>query len=134
MAVGSVCVWVGNPMLWLWITARLQSTQARMGPYALMLLGITLTAVLLGKGLAWLNRLYGRVTGTTSTITVVWPWRRSLRGGRSSARETDGRHPVTVLDVVMVLSVTAAVIALVVWFVIVKPLPAGVDPGPYRHN
>jgi hypothetical protein len=133
MAVGSVAVWVGNPMLWLWITARLQSTQARMGPYALMLLGITLTAVVLGKGLSWLNAVYGRVAGTASAITVILPWRRSLRGGRSTARETDGRRPVTVLDVVMVLSVTVAVVALVTWFVIVKPTPPGLEPGPFKR-
>jgi hypothetical protein len=133
MAIGSIGAWVGNPLLWLWITARLQSTHARMGPYALMLVGITLTAVVLGKGLSWLNRLYGKVTGTTSAITVILPWRRSLRGGRSAARETDGRHPVTVLDVVMVVSVTVAIVALVAWFVLVKPAPPGLGPGGFKH-
>jgi hypothetical protein len=133
MAIGSVGVWVGNPLLWLWITARLQSTQATMGPYALMLVGITVTAVVLGKGLSWLNALYARVIGTTSTITVILPWRRSLRGGRSTARETDGRHPVTVLDIVMVISVTVAIIALVTWFVVVKPTPPGLGPGGFKH-
>jgi hypothetical protein len=133
MAVGSVAVWVGNPLLWFWLTAKLQSTQARMGPYVLMLVGITFTAVVLGKGLVRLNRLYGKVTGTTSTVRVVLPWRRSVRGGRSQARETDGRHPVSVLDVVMVVSVTVAVIALVLWFVVVQPAPPGLEPGGFKH-
>jgi hypothetical protein len=130
MAVGSVAVWVGNPALWLAITARLQTTtQPSMGPYALMLVGITLTAVAFGKGLSWLNRLYGRVSGSTPTIRVLMPWRRSLRGGRSRARETDGRLPVSVLDVVMVISVAIALVVLVVWFVVVKPTPPGIGPG-----
>ena len=132
MAIGSVSLWVLNPLVWLWITARLQTTQARMGPYVLMLLGITLTAVVLGKALSALNRLYGRVTGTTPTVKLVLPWRRSLRGGRSQARETDGRLPVSVLDVVMVVSVLVAAVALFVWFVVVKPSPPGVGPGGFK--
>src|SRR3954453_9846312 len=39
MAVGTISVWVVNPLVWLWITSRLQSTQPRMGPYVLMLVG-----------------------------------------------------------------------------------------------
>jgi hypothetical protein len=129
MALGSVAVWVVNPMVWLLITARLQRVQPSMGPYLLMLVGITLTSVVLGKGLASLNRAYGNVTGTTPTVHLIAPWRRSLRGGRSRKRETDGRLPVSVLDVVMVISVAIAVVALVVWFFVVQPAPPGIQPG-----
>ena len=132
MALGSVGAWVVNPIVWLWITARLQSTQPSMGPYLLTLAGITATAICFGKGLAALNRLYGRVNGSEPTVHVILPWRRSLRGGRSQKRETDGRLPVTVLDVVMVISVTIAVIALIAWFVIVQPAPPGLEPGPSK--
>ena len=132
MALGSVALWIGNPIVWLWLTARLQSTQPSMGPYALMLLGITLTAVVLGKALSALNRLFGRVRGTTPTVKVILPWRRSLRGGRSQARETDGRLPVSVLDVVMVISVAVAGAALLIWFVVVQPAPPGVGPGGFK--
>jgi hypothetical protein len=133
MAVGSISVWVVNPLVWLWITSRLQSTQARMGPYALMLAGITATAIVGGKILVRLNRRYGEVTGTTPTVHVIVPWRRSERGGRSQARETDGRLPVSVLDVVMVTSVAIAVVALALWFIVVKPAPPGVGPGGFKH-
>ena len=129
MALGSIALWVANPMLWLWITARMQTVDPSMGPYALMLVGITLTAIVLGKGLARLNRLYGDVAGTTPTVRVIMPWRRSLRGGRSRKRETDGRVPVTVLDVVMVISVALAIVALVAWFLVVQPAPPGIGPG-----
>jgi hypothetical protein len=132
MACGSIALWIANPILWLWITARLQSTQPRMGPYLLLLVGITLTAVVIGKTLAWLNRLYGRVRGTTPTVTVILPWRRSLRGGRSQARETDGRLPVSILDVVMVISVAIAGTALIVWFIVVQPAPPGLEPGGFK--
>jgi hypothetical protein len=133
MAAGSVSVWVVNPLVWLWITSRLQSTQARMGPYALMLAGITATAIIGAKVLARLNRRYEDVTGTTPTVHVIVPWRRSVRGGRSQMRETDGRLPVSLLDVVMVTSVAIAVVALALWFILVKPAPPGVGPGGFKH-
>ena len=50
MAVGGLAMWIANPVLWLWITSSLQEgTQPSMGPYALMLLGIVLTCVAIGK-------------------------------------------------------------------------------------
>src|SRR4051812_27686606 len=124
MLVGSLALWLGDPVLWLWITARLQSTQASMGPYALMLLGITLTAVAIGKGLSRLNRLYAEVTGTAPTVRIIVPWRRSVRDSRhGGSDDEDARVPVGLLDVMMVVSVVIAVLALVAWFVIVQPAP-----------
>ena len=136
MAIGSISMWVANPLLWLWICSQLQSngTQASMGPYVLMLIGIVLTCVALGKGLAALNRLYGRVTGTSPTVRIVLPWHRSLRGGRSQKRETDGRLPVSVLDVVMVISVFLALVAFGTWYFVTNPTPPNAgDPGPAKH-
>ena len=122
MALGSVALWIGDPVLWMWITSRLQSgTQAKMGPYVLALFGILLTAIAIGKSLSRLNRLYGEVTGTAPTVRIVVPWRRSYRGGRGE--DEDARMPVSLLDVVMVISVVLAVLALVAWFVIVNPAP-----------
>jgi hypothetical protein len=132
MVVGSVTLWIGSPMFWLWLTSYLQSgTQASMGPYGALLAGIIATSVLLAKGLAALQRAYARATGKP-TVRIILPWRRSLRGGRDGSRETDGRLPVSVLDVVMVLSVVIAALALVVWFLIVEPTPPGVGPGPAK--
>lgn len=129
MAAGSVGLWIANPILWLWITARLQSTQARMGPYVLMLIGITFTAIAFAKLLAVLNRLYGRVTGTAPTVRVMLPWRSGLRRGRDLQPGTDERLPVSILDVVMVISVIAALVALLVYLAVVQPTPPGLQPG-----
>jgi prolipoprotein diacylglyceryltransferase len=125
MLVGSLALWLGDPVLWLWITARLQSTQASMGPYALMLVGITLTAVAIGKGLARLNRLYAEVTGTAPTVRIIVPWRRSMRDGRhgGSSDDDDARVPVGLLEVFMVIAVLIAVTALLLWFLVVHPAP-----------
>ena len=134
MILGSLSMWIANPALWLWITAHLQQgTQPQMGPYALMLLGIILTCVAIGKGISVTHRQYERITGKTPTIRLILPWRRSLRGGRSQKRETDGRRPVNALDVIMVASVMLSVAAFTTWFVIVKPTPAGVSAGPAKH-
>jgi hypothetical protein len=130
MAAGGLAMWIANPVLWLWITSRLQSgTQASMGPYALLLLGVILTCVAIGKGVSSLNRYYARITGTAPTVRVIVPWRRSLRGGRSRKRETDGRLPVSVLDVIMVVSVVLAVISFATWYFVVEPTPPNVGPG-----
>jgi hypothetical protein len=136
MLLGALALWVGDPVLWMWITARLQSgTQASMGPYALMIVGIILTAVAIGKGLSRLNRFYGEVTGTAPTVKIVLPWRRSLRDSRhGGAEDEDARVPVSLLDVVMVVAVLIGLIALAVWFFVVEPappLPGG--PGGAKH-
>jgi hypothetical protein len=132
MVVGSLALWIGDPVLWMWITSRLQSgTQASMGPYVLAIVGVVLTAVAIGKTLTRLNRLYGEVTGSAPTVRVIVPWRRSFRG--EAGKDEDGRLPVSLLDVVMVASVLVAVLAFVAWWVIVQPappLPGG--PGPAK--
>jgi hypothetical protein len=111
MAVGSVLLWIGIPVGWLYLASRLtDSPQPSMGPYLLVLVGIPTTMVAVGKVLAALDRTYGRVTGTGPAARAQAPWHRSLRGDRRPAR---GR---SVLDVVMVLSVGLAVVCLAVWF------------------
>jgi len=134
MTLGSLSMWIANPALWLWITAHLQQgTQPQMGPYALMLLGILLTCVLLGKAISIVHRYYERITGRTPTVHMIMPWRRSLRGGRSQKRETDGRRPVNTLDVIMVISVLLAVATFTTWFIEVKPAPPGLSGDPAKH-
>lgn len=135
MVAGSLSMWILNPAIWLWITAHLQAgTSPQMGPYALMLVGITLTCVAIGKGISVVHRRYERITGRTPTIRIILPWRRSLRGGRSLQRETDGRLPVNALDVIMVISVVLAVITFTAWFTITNPTPPNIGgPGPAKH-
>ena len=128
-------MWFFNPMLWLWLTSKLQSgTQPSMGPYALLLLAIIPTCCAIGRLISMLHRYYERITGSTPTIRVILPWRRSLRGGRSRKRETDGRLPVNVLDVIMVMSVVCAVVSFTTWFLIVDPAPPNIGgPGPAKR-
>jgi len=128
MVIGSLTLWIANPAFWLWLTARLQTTQPSMAPYLLMLVGIVATAIVCAKVLAMLNRRYAQVMGDNS-VHVHLPWTRGL-GGEHEKQLTK----VTVLDVVMVFSVVVAALALIAWFVIVKPTPPGVGPGGAKHS
>jgi hypothetical protein len=111
MVVGSVLLWIGIPVGWLYLASRLtDSSQPSMGPYVLVLVGIPATMIAMGKALAVLDRTYGRLAGTAQQGRVQSPWHRSLRGDRRPAR---GR---SVLDVVMVTSVALAVVCFAVWF------------------
>jgi hypothetical protein len=111
MAIGSVVLWIAVPLGWIWLASNIvDSSEPSLTPYVMVLVGIPLTMVVVGKGLAQLNRVYGEVTGTTPTVRVVLPWHRSMRG------ERDAGHPRTVLDVVMVCSVTVALVLFGLWF------------------
>ena len=112
MAVLSVTLWLGIPIGWLWIGSQLQqgSQATGFGPYVVVLAGTIASIVVVAKLLAALNRTYGRLAGVNPTVRVRMPWHRSMRG------EDDSRHERSVLDVVMVTSVSAATLALTVWF------------------
>ncbi|HKE77925.1 MAG TPA: hypothetical protein VKB54_01410 [Solirubrobacteraceae bacterium] len=111
MAIGSIVLWLGIPLGWLYLVSRLvNSSQPSMGPYILVLVGIPASMVIVGKLLSKLNRVYGDVTGTTPTGRARTPWLRSMRGERDTAR------PRTVLDVVMIWSVALALVCFAIWF------------------
>jgi hypothetical protein len=111
MALGSLVLWIGIPVGWLWIGSQLQSDsgQASFGLYMGILLGIVASMVVLGKILQQLNGVYGRLTGS-EVVRVRMPWHRSMRG------EDEGRPPRQILDVVMVISVMTAGFVFLVWF------------------
>jgi hypothetical protein len=112
MAIGSILLWIGSPLFWLWLASQMQkdSQQGGFGPYMVVLFGIAITAVALAKGLQKLNRVYASVEGEDEPVRVIMPWHRSLRG------ENEGRAPRTVLDVVMVVSVAIGAAAFGIWF------------------
>lgn len=122
MAFGSIFLWIGIPVGWLWIGSQLQSDsgQASFGLYLGVLLGIIVSMVVTGKLLHGLNGVYGRLTGA-ETVRVRMPWHRSLRG------EDEGRPPRQILDVVMVVSVMSAGFVFLIWFLFFagSSLPGG---------
>lgn len=123
MAILSVTLWLGIPIGWLWIGSQLQqgSQATGFGPYLIVMAGIVVSVIVIAKVLAALNRAYSRFAGHADTVRVRMPWHRSMRG------EDDSRHGHSVLDVVMVISVSSAALAMLIWFFVFagSPLPGG---------
>jgi hypothetical protein len=121
MVVGSLMLWIGIPVGWLWVGSQVasDSQQTSLGTYLLVLAAIVVSMIAVGKGLSKLNQVYGRVTGEDPHMRVRMPWHRSMRG------EEDHRPPRQILDVVMVTSVGLAALALLIWFALFagSPLP-----------
>jgi hypothetical protein len=112
MAVGSVFLWIGIPVGWLYLASRMVNTsQPTLGPYLLVIFGIPVTMVIVGKVLFKLDGVYQRVTGQASEVQFRAPWLKSMRGERAGS----GRK-LTVLEMTMVVSVSIAVTAFGLWF------------------
>lgn len=111
MAIGSVILWIGIPVGWLYLASQMvDSTQPTLGPYVLVIVGIPITMVVFGKLLFTLDRVFERVTGRESETDFRPPWLRSMRGERTTKRR------LSVLEGVMIVSVSIALLAFAVWF------------------
>jgi hypothetical protein len=111
MAIGSVVLWLGIPVGWLYLASRIaKSSQPSMGPYILVLAGIPASMIVVGKLLSRLDRTYGALTGVPPPARTRASWMKSLRGERDSPRKR------TILDVVMVWSVALALVCFAIWF------------------
>ena len=111
MALGSVGLWLVVPVGWIWFASHtVKTTQPTLGPYMLILFGVPISMFIVGKLLYRTNALYERITGQASEVRVQLPWHRSMRGERNAHRRT------TVLELVMMISVTIALVAFGVWF------------------
>jgi hypothetical protein len=120
MVLGALMLWIGNPVIWLWIGSQVtSSTQAGFGPYMLVGTGILVSTILVAIALARLDRQYKSVTGYASTVRVRLPWLRSLRDDPHGSRE------LTVLDFILVTTALSAITAAGVWFLLFagSPLP-----------
>jgi hypothetical protein len=111
MAAGSVFLWIGIPVGWIYLVSRMvDSSQPSLGPYVLLIFGIPITMALFGKLLFSLDHVYARVTGQDSEVQFRAPWLKSMRGERNTARQ------LTVLELTMVVSVSIALLGFAIWF------------------
>ena len=97
-----------SPLAWLWVASQMDAGRTpSMGAITVVVLGVCVTTLAIGKGLAVLNARYRDLHHTRATIRVHLPWLRSLRGER--ARETGSDSvELTVLDVMLISSVFLA--------------------------
>jgi hypothetical protein len=116
MAFLALNVWIGSPLLALWIGSRIQgdASQPSMGALAAVLLCLIVFSILLYQALKRVSYAYQEATGTLPTVRTPAPWLRSMRGERpdypgSSARMTGAERIVVVVVII-------AALAFEVWF------------------
>ena len=111
MAIGSVVMWIGVPVGLIYLASRLaDSSKPSMGPYVLILVGLPVGMMAVGKLLGALDRYHGRVTGLDDGKPQQAAWMKSMRGDRERKRRR------SVLDSVMMISVGVALLLFGVWF------------------
>jgi hypothetical protein len=111
MAVGSVLMWLGAPIFWLWLASQIaSSSQPSLGIYLLVLVGIIVSMVVFGKILGWLNRTHQVLTDRLPQRREQTVWLKSMRGERESHRDAG------VLGLVMAWSVSVALTLFGIWF------------------
>ncbi len=108
MFVGSLVLWVGTPLLWLWVGSQIQGATESLGTaLGAMFVGVILTITALASVLAKLSDVYRS---------------NCLSRGRS-----DPGH--VVLEAVLVVSAGLTLVAFVIWFLFLagaSPVPIGI--------
>jgi hypothetical protein len=108
MLVGSLVLWVGAPLLWLWLGSQIEGATSSLGAsIGAAFLGAVATIILVATILSKLSNVY--------------------RANRRSRGLDDTGH--FVLEVVLVVSAGIALVAFVVWFFFLagaEPLPIGI--------
>ena len=111
MAIGSVLMWIGLPVGLIYLASQVaDSPKPSMGPYLLIIVGLPLGMIAIGKVLGALDRYHGRLTGLDEHKPMQAAWMKSMRGERERKRRR------SVLDTVMMISVAVALLAAAVWF------------------
>jgi hypothetical protein len=109
MVIGSIVMWVGTPLMWLWIGSQVQGQTESLGSaLAVAFVGVVITVMLLASLL--------------SRLSDGYRLNRVARGGE------DPGH--VVLEGVLVVSAGVSIAVFAVWFF----LFAGAAPAPIGIN
>lgn len=120
MLLAALSLWTAIPLSWVYIASKLSHTQfPASGPYAVVIVGILVSVVLVAWLIGRLNNLYIRITGTNRLEPIRPTWLRSMRD------TTPVQSSVTVVEAVLMGSVMLAAIALTIWFFLLagSPIP-----------
>jgi hypothetical protein len=96
MFMGSLVLWVGVPIAWLWVGSQVQGSSSMAAALGAMMIGMLVTIAVLIALLGWLNRKHVEL--------------QEARGTNLSPDAT------TALEHVMVASAVVAVVGFFVWF------------------
>jgi hypothetical protein len=109
MFIGSLVLWIGTPLLWLWIGSQIQGATSSIGAaLGAMFPGAVLTIAVLASLLVRLSNIY--------------------RANRRARGMDDPGH--VVLEAVLVVSAGLTLFAFAVWFLLfagTSPVPIGIQ-------
>jgi hypothetical protein len=109
MFIGSLVLWIGTPLLWLWVGSQIQGATQSLGTaLGVAFIGAVLTIVLLAGVLGKLSSFY--------------------QANRRSRGLDDTGH--LVLEAVLVVSAGVTLAAFVIWFFFfagASPVPVGIQ-------
>jgi hypothetical protein len=120
MLLAAFALWTAIPLSWVYIASKLSETQFPSGgPYAVVVVGILISILIVAWLIGRLNDLYVRITGTNRLTPIRPAWLKSMRDTGSM------QSNVTVVEAVLMGSVMLAALALTVWFFLLagSPIP-----------
>ena len=120
MLVAALSMWTAIPLTWIYIGSKVSKTQfPAEAPYAVVIVGLVISIIVVAWLISRLNRLYVEITGTNRLAPMRPAWMRSMRDTMSPASTT------TVVEAVLMGSVLLAGVALTIWFFFLagSPLP-----------
>jgi hypothetical protein len=120
MLFAALSLWTALPLTWLYIGSKVSKTQfPAEAPYAVVLVGLISSIVIVAWLISRLNRLYMEITGTNRLAPMRPSWMRSMRDTSAPVNNT------TVVEAVLMGSVLLAALALSIWFFLLagSPLP-----------
>jgi hypothetical protein len=109
MFIGSLVLWIGTPLLWLWVGSQVQGVTSSLGTaLGVAFIGVVFSIVLLAGLLGKLSNVY-------------------QANRRSRGLEDTGHY---VLEAVLVVSAGITLAAFVIWFFFfagASPVPVGIQ-------
>ncbi len=121
-------IWIGSPLLALWIGSRVQGS----GPPSMAAFGavagcLTVFSIVLYQALKRVSHAYREVTGTLPSVRTHASWLRSMRGERPDypgARASAGG-----VEQIVVVCVILGVAAFELWFFFLSGSSIGGSSG-----
>jgi hypothetical protein len=120
MLFAALSLWTALPLTWLYIGSKVSHTQfPAEAPYAVVIVGLVASIVIVAWLISRLNRLYVEITGTNRLAPMRPSWMRSMRDTAPPTGTT------TVVEAVLMGSVLLAALALSIWFFLLagSPIP-----------
>ncbi len=109
MFIGSLVLWIGTPLLWLWVGSQIQGATSSIGAaLGAMFVGVIATIAVIASVLAKLSNVY-------------------RANCRSRGLDDPGHF---VLEGVLVVSAGFTIVAFIVWFFLfagASPIPIGIQ-------